>query len=174
MATILLGCHVDLARHLQPNFDMAKATLELITALRETADRVEAGARYSWGHMAHCNCGQLVQTITRRSGSDIARAVRPHVDEWSEHAEELCGHSGETVEDLFAALAEVGFEREDVIHLERLSDPAVVARMANGLPQRNNRNDLVSYLRAMAMVLEEALPVKPSVSLMAGLTAMAR
>ena len=34
---------------------MAKSNPELICALRETAERLEGGAQYEWGHMGRCN-----------------------------------------------------------------------------------------------------------------------
>ena len=40
---------------------MAKATPVLIEALRKTAKKLEKGARYQWGHMGCCNCGNLAQ-----------------------------------------------------------------------------------------------------------------
>jgi hypothetical protein len=54
---------------------MAKSNPELINALRETADRLEQGAHYEWGHMGRCNCGHLVQTLTWMSDYEIVKSI---------------------------------------------------------------------------------------------------
>ena len=43
---------------------MAKPSLELIDALRKTANRLKTGAYYAWGNHGGCNCGNLLQVIT--------------------------------------------------------------------------------------------------------------
>ena len=136
---------------------MAKASQELIDALRETAGRVSTGVRYEWGRMAHCNCGHLIQTVTQRQGAEIAKTVEHHPLEWTEHARDYCPNSGHAVEDLFKALANMGFGREDVIHLENLSDPTVLKHLGSTYLQRNHREDLVRYLYAHAELLENQM-----------------
>lgn len=137
---------------------MAKPSVELISALRETADRVESGARYEWGHMAHCNCGHLIQTVTQQTGIEVARKVNDHLLEWTEHAQVRCSHTGHPLEEMFEALEKVGFTREDVIHLENLSDRQVLCHLGERVHlNRNQRDDVVRYLRAMAELLERDL-----------------
>ena len=46
-------------------------SLALVTVLRETADRLESGDAYQWAHFGRCNCGHLVQTVTRLSPAEI-------------------------------------------------------------------------------------------------------
>ena len=133
-------------------------SLKLISALRKTADRVEAGARYEWGHMAHCNCGHLAQTVTEQSGAQISHAVKHTLDEWTEHANDVCAVTGHPVEDLLDALMEYGFSRQDVQHLEWLSDKRVLRRLGENIYlERNQRDDLITYLREMADMLEDEL-----------------
>ena len=50
---------------------MAKPTIELIAALRETAKRLRNGAAFSWGHHGACNCGNLVQVVTQLSEDEV-------------------------------------------------------------------------------------------------------
>ena len=76
----------------------------LINALRVTADRLESGARYEWGHMGRCNCGHLVQTITQLSAYEIVASVDFQLDEWSEHAQDYCTGTGHKVDHLFLTL----------------------------------------------------------------------
>ena len=142
---------------------MPTPSLKLIKALRTTADRVEAGARYEWGHMAHCNCGHLAQTVSNQTGAQISKVVKHALSEWTEHATDICDVSGNPVEELLDVLREIGFTREDVMHLEWLSDKRVLRKIGLGIYlQRNDRNDLITYLRTMADMLEEDLAIKLS------------
>ena len=134
---------------------MATASRKLIDALRATASRVQTGVRYEWGHMAHCNCGHLIQTVTEQDGAEVAKVVQHHLLEWTEHARDYCPNSGHAVEDLFRALADIGFGRQDVVNLEKLSDPLVSNHIGRDTHlKRNRREDLVIYLNALADVLE--------------------
>ena len=71
-----------------------------------------------------------------------------------------CEGSGQKVEDLFTTLQNIGFSREDVIHLENLSDKRVLGRLSNGRPrylQRNRLEDVTLYMNTLAEILEEDL-----------------
>lgn len=129
----------------------------IIQLLRTTATRLDNGARYEWGHMGRCNCGHLVQTLTELSDRQIAESVDHQLDEWSEHAKTYCAQTGSLVDDLFAALANVGFSHRDVIALENLTDPRVL-KLLNSQGQRLRRNhapDVALYMRTLAEVIEE-------------------
>lgn len=124
--------------------------------LRRTADRLDAGAHYEWGHMGRCNCGHLVQTVTHMTSREISRAVEHKLDEWTEHARDYCEMTGSPVDDLFAALAEVGFDHRDVMQLEYLSDPRVLERLGSRgrKLRRNHVPDVTLYMRTLAEVIE--------------------
>lgn len=148
---------------------MAKSNPELITALRATAQRLGAGAHYEWGHMGRCNCGQLVQTLTNLTAREIVAAADDKLDEWSEHARDYCAGTGQNVASLFLTLQNVGFDYQDVIHLENLSDERVLNRLAQGrlnngqidgrrrYLQRNCVTDVTQYMHTLADLLEEEL-----------------
>ena len=50
---------------------MAQAKVEIIDALRRTAKKLSSGNEYMWGHMGSCNCGNLVQEVTKRTKAEI-------------------------------------------------------------------------------------------------------
>ncbi len=136
---------------------MARPNPELISALRETARRLESGARYEWGHMARCNCGHLVQTVTGMTDSEISCAVNHQLTEWTEHAESFCAGTGFQVDEVFRELGSLGFDHQDVMRLENLSDKRVLSRLPDGRRylRRNQVADVSLYMRTMAQVLEE-------------------
>jgi hypothetical protein len=128
----------------------------LIEALKDAAKQLGEGANYEWGHMARCNCGHLIQSLTGLDEFSVSKAVDHTLDEWTEHAKTYCPDSGRTVDEVFELLEKVGFCRQDVIHLENLSDPRVLKHIGNNVHlRRNKRDDLMRYLLALAEVLEQ-------------------
>jgi glycine/D-amino acid oxidase-like deaminating enzyme len=142
---------------------MAIANLPLIHALRETADRLESGAAYNWAHFGRCNCGHLAQTLTRLDAAEIHRRARRELIEWSEIPEDYCGSTGYHLDHVIDTLLEIGLTRDDVRHLEDLSDRAVLERLPGGFRwlERNSRENAVAYMRAWADLLEDAVASAP-------------
>lgn len=138
---------------------MAIPSRALVTVLRETADRLEAGADYQWSHFGRCNCGHLVQTVTRLSPAEIHAASAPELLEWSEIPEDYCAGTGLKLEYVLDRLRELGLDRADLRHLEDLSDPRVLHALPGGhrFLERNRRDHTVAYFRAFADLLAQAL-----------------
>jgi hypothetical protein len=135
---------------------MAKPCPEVILALRATARQLEGSSSYEWGHMGACNCGFLAQTVTSFKKEEIhRRAMQGHGD-WNEQLNDYCATSGLPMDDLISELLCVGFDSDDLKHLERLSSPAVL----RSLPlesrelRHNVKADVVQYLLAWAALLE--------------------
>jgi hypothetical protein len=129
----------------------------LISALRETAEKLAGGARYEWGHMGRCNCGHLAQTLTDMTDIEIAQSVEYQLDEWTEHAKDYCAGSGTKVQDLFDTLQKFGLTPDDVRHLEHLSDKRILNRIGRrDLLRKNDVEDVTLYMYTMADILEEA------------------
>lgn len=135
---------------------MARATIKVIQALRETASQLERSSRYQWGHMGSCNCGFLAQVVTRQTAPAIHQAAMLGRGDWNEQLNDYCPSSGLGLDTLIDELLRFGFDREDLAHLERLSDPLILA----GFPDRgkdvrhNSKKDVVEYFRRWALHLE--------------------
>jgi hypothetical protein len=165
---------------------MARASLRLIGALRQTAARLAAqDTVYRWSMLAHCNCGHLTQTITGLSPNAIheaaarqrgdwaeqARAIpgagdldygsRPALDEGAWEPEDLmaCPVAERSMTQIFSQLLEWGLEPTDVGALERLDDPQVRRRLGTHTSEflHSDRNNVIAYLEAWATLLEEHL-----------------
>lgn len=135
---------------------MAKASEQVIEALRQAVTLLKTSEKYQWGHMGCCNCGFLAQAVTRRSARDIhAVAMTGHGD-WSEQLNDYCPTSGYPMDELIAMLLEAGFEREDLALLERLSDPVILSHIPQERSLRhNNKEDVLTYFRMWIALLEE-------------------
>ena len=136
---------------------MATPSFALVQILRETADRLAGGAEYQWSHFGKCNCGHLAQTATRISARDIHRTAHRKLSEWSEIPDDFCPQTGVLIDRVIDTLFELGLTNTDLRHLEDLTDPEVLARLPGGRRylQRNQRDEVVVYLRTWADLLAE-------------------
>jgi len=138
---------------------MAIANPFLIASLRETAHRLSQGARYAWGDHGSCNCGNLLQVMTDRTGKEILRIAHTGIGEWTEIAEDWCPVSDLPADRLVGELMQHGLTPSDIRHIEHLDDREVLERLPGGFRwlERNRREDVTAYLLAMADLLEERL-----------------
>ena len=139
------------------SLQMAQPTLPVIQALRDTAGRLATQAPYQWGHMGSCNCGHLAQTITQLTKAEIhARAMQRYGD-WERQIIDYCPTSGLPIDQTIDEMLALGFSRSDLSHLERLSDPGILAAIPferRDALRHNQRDDVVLYLHTWADVLE--------------------
>lgn len=138
---------------------MARASFEIIQALRNTARTINQSTTYQWGHMGLCNCGFLAQEITHLRKEQIhTRAMQRHGD-WNEQLNDYCSTSGYAMDELISEMLAFGFDRDDLKHLEKLS----ASRVLHSLPfaernlKHNVKEDVVKYLFTWAALLESEL-----------------
>jgi hypothetical protein len=145
---------------------MAQATIQLIGALRETAARLRNGASYAWGNHGACNCGNLVQVVTKLSKEEILAYAHTGIGEWTELAEDYCGVTDAPADLLITKLQEIGLTPSDIHNLEYLEDKSVLQRLPGGFRwlQRNVREDVIVYFETYADLLEEQLANNLSIS----------
>jgi hypothetical protein len=138
---------------------MARVSVQLIEALRETAQRLAKGDSYQWGHMGSCNCGHLAQTITSHSKGAIHGAAMWRYGDWREQLRDYCPQSGLPLDEIIDQMLAFGLTREELAHLERLSHPAVLQRLPENRKylKHNLRDDVVLYLESWAAMLEDEL-----------------
>ena len=136
---------------------MAYPSLTIIEALRTTAKQLENGHRYEWGHMGSCNCGNLAQTITNFSRAEIQKYALQKPGDWSEQLVDYCPTSGLPMDLIIEKMTDFGFTRQDLRHLEWLSDTDILNKVGVGYLNRNLKSDTILYLKSWANLLEDAL-----------------
>ena len=138
---------------------MAKPTIELIDALRETAKRLRNGAQYAWGNHGACNCGNLVQVVTMLDKGEILRYAHEGVGEWTELAREFCPITKAPINLIIAKLEDIGLTPTDIHHIEYLNSRDVLNKLPGGFRwlRRNKREDAIVYFETFASLLEEKL-----------------
>jgi hypothetical protein len=138
---------------------MAYPNSELIEALRETARRLEQGNHYAWGNHGSCNCGNLLQVLTNLDSREILQYSRAGSGEWTELAIDFCGTTDAPLDLLVKKLQEAGLTTSDIHCIEYLEDKEVLKRLPGGFRwlSRNKKEDVISYFKTMADMLEEKL-----------------
>lgn len=138
---------------------MAKATIELINALRLTAGNLKNGAYHSWGHHGACNCGNLVQSVTKFTKEEILEYAHTGTGEWTELAQEYCPTTSAPLALVFSKLEEVGLTATDIHNIEYLSDKKILDKLKGGFRwlKYNNRQDAIAYFETFAEILEDEL-----------------
>jgi hypothetical protein len=146
---------------------MAKPSIELVSALKETAQRLRNGANYAWGHHGACNCGNLLQVITPLTEGEILRYAHTATGEWTELAEEYCSASNAPVNLVMSKLLQAGLTPVDIHHIEYLTDREVLENLPGGFRwlKKNAREDVILYFESFAGLLEEKLIESVKVSI---------
>lgn len=138
---------------------MANLRLEVIQSLKNTAHSLEKNPDYQWGHMGSCNCGHLVQEITKFNKAEIHTRAMAKCGDWNEQLNDYCPTSGLLMDDLITQMLDFGFSTDDLKHLENLSDPEILRTLPHNKSslQRNKKEDVILYLLSWASHLEEQL-----------------
>jgi len=137
---------------------MAIATPELIAALERTASKLQQGASYQWGHMGACNCGNLAQELTPFSKAQIHQYAMQRHGDWNEQLIDYCPSSGYPIDLIVSKMLEKGLSLVDLGHLERLSDPEILAQIEKERRDslnKNSKEDVIFYLQVWANLLRE-------------------
>ena len=131
----------------------------LIVGLRTAANNLRNGAFYAWGHHGACNCGHLLQAVTRLSKEEIQTYAHTGYGEWTEIMEESCSVTGVPLGLLITELRSMGLTNNDIHNLEYLEDRAVLNNIPGGFRwlKRNQREDVIIYFETYANMLEEKL-----------------
>jgi len=137
---------------------MATSTPELILGIRKTIKKLKNGAPYQWGHMGACNCGNLAQELTKLTKGEIhSYAMQRHGD-WNEQLIEYCPTSGYPMDLMVGKMLETGLTLDDLMHLEKLSDPKILQLIPEDKRQymsKNNKSDVILYMEAWVEQLED-------------------
>lgn len=136
---------------------MANSSLQIIDALRKTAFQLENGNRYEWGHMGSCNCGNLAQIITSFSRAEIQKYALEKRGDWSEQLIDYCPTSGLPMDLIIEKMIDFGFTRQDLRHLEWLSDSSILDSIGVSFLNKNLKSDTILYLKSWANLLENKL-----------------
>ena len=140
---------------------MSEASRKLINAIKKAAKKLRSNSAYSWGHLGSCNCGHLVQSLTKLSKDEIHEAALEKTGDWSELSRNYCDNSGLKIDKIIKIMLNEGLNLEDIEYLENLSDPRIIRKMKVDIKslRRNDPLFVVNYLEVWAEILEEKIIV---------------
>jgi len=153
---------------------------KLITAIRQAADALENGTfNYQWSKPHQCNCGVVASALLGKTPKQLNKMI-PKGDSrsWKNMVEEFCPVSGTPRRVIFQKLMDCGMTTKDMVELEALSNPKVLAKCNFGKEvythttgwlwwkkthvhevvnkaQFDHKAHVVIYLRAWANLLSE-------------------
>jgi len=137
---------------------MARPNPELIAAIERTVVNLNKGAAYQWGHMGACNCGNLAQELTKLSKAEIHSFAMQRYGDWNDQIMEFCPTSGYPMDLMIQKMLDFGLSLQDLSHLERLSDPEILAKIPEELRyklSKNSKGDVVLYMQNWAKLLRD-------------------
>ncbi len=137
---------------------MATANPELIAAIEKSSLNLSKGFPYQWGHMGSCNCGNLAQELTKLSKGEIHSYAMQRYGDWNDQILEFCPSSGYPMDLMIQKMVYAGLTLEDLSHLERLSDPEILAMIPKSKRDnlcKNSREDVVLYMQNWAKLLRD-------------------
>lgn len=121
-------------------------------ALRKAANKIEK-ERYSWKDLGHCNCGNLAQVVTGKSGKEILRqGIKKHGD-WQMLVGLHRENSMYEIDHVIDSMIEIGFRLDQISKLETLSDQEILNEIGVDL-RRDKREDVILYLNTWADLIE--------------------
>jgi hypothetical protein len=81
-------------------------------------------------HHSACNCGNLLQTVTRLAEGEILRYTYTGTGEWTELAEEFSPVSNAPPTLVITRQEQIGFIPTDIHNIEYLADKEVLPHLA--------------------------------------------
>lgn len=137
---------------------MAYSSEHLIETLRTTARRIRQSSGFSWTHMGRCICGFLAQTITHLAPAEIHALALQKAGDWEQQTHDFCPSSKYPIDYIIQCMLDLGLNRQDIAHLEKLSDVRILRYLGVTHLDYRSAGDAVSYLNAFADILETELP----------------
>lgn len=136
---------------------MATPSVQLIDALRTTARQLGSPTGFRWTHMGRCICGHLAQTITSLSPAEIHALALQKAGDWEQQTLDYCPSSRFAIDFVIQSMLDLGLNRQDIAHLEKLSDVRVLRHLGVTHLDYRSAADAVCYLKAFSDILETEL-----------------
>jgi hypothetical protein len=129
---------------------------QLIDALRQSIDRILSTDEYNWKALGACNCGMVIQSVTKLSAKEISAAgIRKHGD-WQSISLMYEEDSGFQVDKIIKQMLSIGMTIGDFTYLENLSDPNILSYIGKDIVlERDNPEHVIQYMIAWIWLLED-------------------
>lgn len=150
------------------------------------ADKLDAKTlEFDWYKPCRCCCGLVAQILLNKTMVDLFNDLNVRYktlgmtddQSWANLVNRICPITGRPTDEIFAQLYDEGLTRDDIIHLEYLSDPKVLALCPKKVETKTvglifkkvvttelnyderDAGDLANYLRGLAKLKEDKVDV---------------
>lgn len=134
---------------------------KLVPALKLVINSLEKDIiKYDWSNHCMCNCGLVIQSILntdKKTVEELFAYVEDNGNTWKDSVQVYCNASGLPTHVIFQLLYNKGFGPEDIVHLEYLSNPAIleIAKIDKTIKSYYAiKSNLILYLRAWLKILD--------------------
>lgn len=137
-----------------------KANTKLLDLFNRTIKKLEDPEdRFNWGHFGRCNCGFLAREATNKTPLEIHRAaLEKKGEDWGVRVENYCEVTGFEIDDIIRDLLKFGLSQKDLVSIEKLNDPKVLAFLDSNQPLlKGSRESSIRYFRAFKRYIEHEL-----------------
>lgn len=140
---------------------MAKASVELIHALRNTVNTLEQTPDYVWKHIYSYSSNLLALEIIRLQKGETHKRTTQRYSDWNKQLSDYCTTRDSTEDNLISEMPAFGLDEDDFNHLRHLSDDAILSSLP--ADERNLhpalKPDVIKYIRTWTTQLENKLLV---------------
>lgn len=151
----------------EKNFSLKESLEKVIISLENKT------VLYNWNNCSVCNCGLVVKELLHvdlKSMDTIVNAIKEEVNlsikyktTWEGLVNRSCNETSLPLTKIFSILSEKGLTPHNIIHLENLSDPKILAKIDKNIinfvsqtdDSNKNKYFLLEYLKAWVKLLEE-------------------
>lgn len=122
---------------------------------------------YDWNKPHSCNCGLVIQALTGLTSGNVSSLfsaakidafLKPEDRKsWRDVCQVSCSITGEPIRRVFKKLKDLGMRPEDIVHLEFLSNKAILELSDIDVSTKeyySNKKNLIKYLQSWVMIIE--------------------
>lgn len=129
--------------------------MKKIEVLKKALDMLNNGFEYNFTDVDRCNCGVVLKAAGLTS-AEINETESLYSYTYFTNIGH-CSVTGMPFCKVQAMFIQLGFTKNDIINLEKLSDETILSKAGN-LKNYANKNNLIKYLTAWIEILEEETP----------------
>lgn len=123
---------------------------------------------YIWNNNGQCNCGIVVQAMTLSAGNGVNRLFRKAKEDigispsegqtWKSVCQTSCSVTGMPIKEVFIKLADFGLKPRDIVHLEYMTNPAIIKESGINTKETDFYKkvaNLLLYLKAWLRIIKK-------------------
>jgi hypothetical protein len=140
--------------------NISNRPLKLAKYLETAAKYIKHYDSYNWQDMSKCNVGVLAQFSTSLKQEQLKQHLHKYTNKdqesWTTFTDTQCPATGLNITDIHEALFKIGMRREDIYHIEYLSNKEIISK-CNFKEEHDytNKEDVSKYMETWAAMIRK-------------------